>query len=97
MQRWLTTWSHDKSHDQSETLEGLFYKYIPLVIDFIRPALSGQSSDTSDAVSSVNMSDKMSRDQIELQDLKLSEVHLINTCCQILQVSVATKVLLDCV
>ena len=86
MQKWLTTWSHDQSHDLTETLEGLFDKYIPLVIDFIGSALSGRSSHTSNTVSSVSVGDKLSREQIEPQDLVLSEVHLMNTCCQILKV-----------
>lgn len=82
------SWLSGRSHDLTDTLESLFDKYIPQVVDFIRPVLANSAKTTSSNDSTVSMSDKVSHCVIESQDLLLSEVHLMNTCCQILEVRV---------
>ena len=80
------SWLSSRSHEHNDTLESLFNKYIPQVVDFIRPVLT--NSTVTKLISDSNVSiNKLSNCHVESQDLMLSEVHLMNTCCQILQVS----------
>ena len=84
----LLSWLSPRSHDNVHAIEALLDKYIPDVIGFIRPVLANSTpSIKSESDSSVSLSDKVSHSQVEPQELMLSEVHLIKTCCQILEVS----------
>lgn len=87
----MSSWLSSRSHDQADALEALFDKYIPQVIDFLRPVVATSGADTMESVSMITVSDRLSRNQIEEQDLRLSEVHLIKTCCQILEVKLIFK------
>ena len=82
------SWLSNRSHDITDTLESLFNKYIPPIVDFIRPVLANSAITKLISDSNVSVNDELSHCQIESQDLVLTEVHLMNTCCQILEVSV---------
>ena len=81
-------WLSSRSHDLTDTLKSLFNKYIPQVVDFIQPLLANNTVTKLVSNSSVSVNDKLSNCHVKSQDLMLSEVHLMNTCCQILEVSV---------
>ena len=82
----MLSWVNEKSFGNSEAIEALFDKYLPQVIVYLRPLLAGSAAvdgQTGGGGSTVSLL----RNEIEPQDVMLSEVHLINTCCQILEVS----------
>lgn len=81
------SWLSSRSHDLTDTLESLLNKYIPQVVDFIRPVLANNTMTKLISDSNVSVNDTLSHCHIESQDLVLSEVHLMNICCQILEVS----------
>lgn len=83
----LLSWLNSRPHDISSTLEALFDKYIPRVVDFLRPVLAGSEVDDALSLSTVVMTDSVISDHIEPQDMMLSEVHLISTCCHVLEVT----------
>ena len=85
----MLTWLSSQSQsDYTDTLEALFDKYIPDVLEFVRPVLSTSGLAKSETHgSAVSMSERVPHSQVEPQELMLSEVHLIKTCCQILEVS----------
>ena len=85
MLTWLT---NQPQRDYADTLEVLFNKYIPDVLEFIHPVLatSGSAKKSEPPGSTVSMSERVCQSQLEPQDVMLSEVHLINTSCQILEV-----------
>ena len=80
------SWLSGRSHDLADTLELLFDKYIPQVVDFIRPVLSNSVAVKTDSDSALSVGENVPHGLIEPQDLMLSEVHVANTCCQILEV-----------
>ena len=84
MLTWLTSQSQP---NYTDTLGTLFDKYIPDVLEFVRPILSTSGLAKAETRgSSVSMSERVSHSQVEPQELMLSEVHLIKTCYQILEV-----------
>ena len=85
----MLTWVTSQSCcDHTDVLETLFDKYIPHVLEFLAPVLANTTLAKSESSgSAVSVSERVSRSQVEPQDLMLSEVHLIKTCCQILEVS----------
>ena len=82
------SWLASRSPHNADTIEALFEKYVPAVIEFLCPVLAGSiPAKSADSVSSVSLSEKACRSQwVEPQDLMLSEVHLVKQCCQILEV-----------
>ena len=84
-------WLHGLRDSKSiswDMFESLFNKYIPPALDFIAPALANTTTnDVSMEPSTLDINEKLS--SLEAQDLKLSEIHLINNCCSILQVSLS--------
>lgn len=83
----LLKWLHsllDYRASLWETMEALFDRYLPLTLDFISPALedggpamTGASSSTVDSNAAATL---------QPQDLKLTQVQLVNSCCRIFQV-----------
>ena len=84
--KWLNNLSEDLKPAVWDILESLFEKYLPPTLQFISPALtevgglSGKEVDRSS--SSLGAADPV----IVPQELKLSVLHVVNSCCQILQV-----------
>jgi hypothetical protein len=85
----LLTWLTSQSPWQPDYTQELFDKYIPDVLEFLRPILattSGLVQKLKSRESSMSMSEKGRHSQVEPQEVMLSEVHLIKTCCHILEV-----------
>lgn len=82
----MLRWLYSRSHDNADTLEALFDKYIPPVIDFMGPVLTNSAINKTNDNSTVSVSEKMMTSHLESQELMLSEVHVMNTCCQVLEV-----------
>ena len=82
---WLTS---QPQQDYTDTLEALFDKYIPDVLEFLSAVLatSGLAKKSEPPGSTVSMSERVCHSQLEPQDLMLSEVQLVKTLCQILEV-----------
>ena len=85
----MLTWlASQPRSNYTETLEALFDEYIPDVLEFLAPVLANDTLAKSESSkSAVSLSERVSHSQMEPQDLMLSEVHVIKTCCQILEVS----------
>lgn len=86
----LLTWLTSQSQLQTDQTQALFDKYIPDVLEFLRPILATSSGLIQKSEpgheSVVSVSEKVTRSQAEPQEVMLSEVHLIKTCCHILEV-----------
>lgn len=83
-------WLHSLPEQQHksllwDTIEPLFYKYIPPTLEFLSPAQAEPRAD-ADGVNNSTTSVAAGPLNIEYQELKLSPVHMVNSCCQILQV-----------
>ena len=99
---WLTSQPQpDKNNKTASTLEELFDKYIPEVLEFLSPVLATCTSNSCSGVvqkseppapggSALSLGERVCRRSqvVESQELMLSEVHLTKTCCQILEVCV---------
>ena len=99
---WLTSQPQpDKNNKTASTLEELFDKYIPEVLEFLSPVLATCTSNLCSGViqkpeppapggSALSLGERVCRRSqvVESQELMLSEVHLTKTCCQILEVCV---------
>lgn len=78
----------DFKSDLWDFVEALFDKYIPPTFEFISPALQ---TDLNSRVAETEPSSVISiaggkKLLVEAQDMKLTAVHLINTCCALFQV-----------
>ena len=86
----LLTWLTSQLQLQTDQTQALFDKYIPDVLEFLRPILATSSGLIQKSEpgheSVVSVSEKVTRSQAEPQEVMLSEVHLIKTCCHILEV-----------
>ena len=83
----LIQWLHrmpDLKPTLWDTVEDLFDKYLPLTLEFLSPVLSEHASGReAPEVSSTSVTATLT---LEDQDLKLTKVQLINSCCRIFQV-----------
>ena len=70
-----------------DTMEPLFHRYIPPILEFLSPALTGLTVDV-EALDNSMTCVAAGTLNIEHQELKLSPVHVVHSCCQILQVCV---------
>ena len=79
---------------RSDTIESLLDKYIPPTFEFISAALLESEADSEPETkpSAVGV-DSMDTSAVEPQELKLTRVHLINSCCKILQVCAVLKMI----
>ena len=88
----LLTWLTSQSQLQTEHTQALFDKYIPDVLEFLRPILAtgggfAQKSEPGHETQSVvSLSERVTQSQAEPQEVMFSEVHLIKTCYHILEV-----------
>ena len=77
-------WIYKQPRERAEKFNSLFEKYIPSTFQFIAPALKQPPGVAVDEViSTVSVSDSP---LLEGQKLQLSEIHVINMCCQIFEV-----------
>ena len=83
--KWLNSLSEDLKPVLWDILEPLFEKYLPSTLQFISPVLSGSAiygGHSGSSTGSVGGADPI----IVPQELKLSALHVVNSCCQILEV-----------
>ncbi len=90
MSRWLGMQPSSSYFKQNApALHILFDKYTPKVREFIQPALSGSSIGGCDVIqgtSSISLVNGVSVCRLQGQELRLSEVHLMQSLCRILEV-----------
>lgn len=90
--KWFNTQSDSSTIRQHrDALQLFFNKYVPATMDFIQPALTTNSSISHATVSISTISGGIGSLSLKPQQLKLSEVHVIQSCCRILQVSLDDK------
>ncbi len=70
--------------DLWEAIEVLFDKYIPPTFEFISAALLESEAEGGPEVKPSTVC--VDNTVVEAQELKLTRVHLINSCCKIFQV-----------
>ncbi len=81
--QWLLKWEKQ----QTESLQSLFDVFIPKCVEFLAPVLEGVAHEEVGSDVSVAPSRSGVGQRLTGQELKLTEVHIIKTCCTILQVS----------
>ena len=95
--KWFNTQSDSSTVRQhGDALQRFFKKYVPATMDFIQPALLTNSSNSFATVSTSTVSDGLGSLTLEPQQLKLSEVHVVQSCCRILQVHVDKRTVYIC-
>ena len=81
-------WLHSQSKDHTEDIRAMFEKYIPKCLEFLAPVIRSEQWGLGGSLVDC------SPPGLELvpQDLQLSEVHLMTSCCAILEVSLCPLV-----
>ncbi len=90
--RWLGV--QPDSSPFKQRAPALFDKYTPQVLEFIEPALSSSNSGECDIIqrtSSISLVNGVSVCRLQGQELRLSEVHLMQSLCRILEVCVGSE------
>jgi len=82
--RWFNTQLQPLLVNNKAMIHSLLEKYLPPTLEFIRPCLLGQEQSLSAAA--VREADSRGLLRLESQKLKLAKIHVVRTCCIILQV-----------
>ena len=77
----------DSKSNLWDSIKALLDKYIPPTFEFISAALLESEDDGVHTKPSAVSIDNADASALEAQELKLTEVHLMNSCCKLFQVA----------